>query len=518
MSHRHKALRGRRFAATVAVALTGALTLGACGGASSGTSGSSDGVLRVGELLDISSLDPAKGNAGYDHVKLYPMFDTLLTYSPDEMLPEPGLAKSWEFTDPTTLRLELNTGITFHDGEPFDAEAVKANLDRVLEGADEEITIGGDLAGVDEVTAVDEDTVEIALAAPNSALPLILADRAGMMVSPKAIEDGTVSEEPVGTGPYQFVEWRPGDRVVLESYDDYWKGTPKLDGIEFRILPDDTTRLNALRSGEIDFANALAASDYGTIESTGGLESSSSPTVAFWTLYLNPSMAPLDDVNVRKAINLALDREALMRSSHPEGDGEVAEGLFPEASWAYSEELSPYYEHDLDEAKRLMAESKYADGASLEIVLPPGSEDQRRMEIVQAQLAEIGITVKLRPLEQVQGTATFFDEKAVPVYHNQWTGRTDPALTMSLLFGAEGYFNVAKVEIPGFAEALEEALSSTDIEQRQAAIVEAEKAVAEAGMIVPLYFVQRPLAWQDSIEGFVPNLLGKPKFDSVGFE
>jgi len=514
MSIRHTPRRRRL---VVAVAVAGSLILAACGGGGS-SSDRGDDVLRVGELLDISDLDPAKGNAGYDHIKLYPMFDTLLSYSADELLPEPGLAESWEFVDPTTLRLELNTGITFHDGTPFDAAAVKVNLDRILDTADPDITIRGDLASVASVAAVDEDTVDILLKTPNSALPLILADRAGMMVSPDAIAAGTVSETPVGTGPYQFVEWRPGDRVVLERFDDYWGGTPKLQGIEFRIIPDDSTRLNALRSGEIDFANALAASDYGTVQDADGLESSSSPTVAFWTLYLNPSQAPLDDVKVRQAINLALDREALMLSSHPEGDGEVAYGLFPEASWAYSDELAPYYEHDLEAAQALMAESKYPDGASLEIVLPPGAEDQRRMEIVQSQLAEIGITVELRPLEQVQGTATFFDEKAVPVYHNQWTGRTDPALTMQLLFGQNGYFNVAKVDIPGFADAMQGALTSTDLDERAAAIVEAEKAVAEAGMIVPLYFVQRPLAWKDSLSGVTPNLLGKPKFDQVSFK
>src|SRR5690606_31422354 len=161
-------------------ALVSSMLLAGCGSLASAKAQLEE--LTVAMPSDLSSFDPATGNAGTDHVFLYPVYDTLIDFDPETTEPIPGLAESWEYTDDLTLELTLREGVTFHDGETFDAEAVAANLNR---SRAESSNLISELASISDVVATDGYTVEIRLSEPDSALPLILSDRSGMMVSPK---------------------------------------------------------------------------------------------------------------------------------------------------------------------------------------------------------------------------------------------------------------------------------------------------------------------------------------------
>src|SRR6202163_2566303 len=201
------------------------------------------GILRISAPANPSSLDPATGGAGSDHAFLFTIYDTLTEWDFETLKPKPGLAESWSFTDPTTLVLNIRAGITFHDGTPLDAEAVKFNLER--NKSDQKSNIKADLASMASSEITGPMQVTLKLNTPDAALPGILSDRAGMMVSPTALKAGAagnVARTPVGAGAYAFVNWADGERIVVKRNEKYWKRErPYPDGIEFAIISELTT-------------------------------------------------------------------------------------------------------------------------------------------------------------------------------------------------------------------------------------------------------------------------------------
>ena len=281
------------------------------------------GELTIGNPLTPSNLDPISGGSGGDHQSLYPMFDRLVNFEPETLEPLPGLATAWDYPDPQTLVLTLQDGVTFHDGTPFDAAAVKYNLDRAL--TLETSTVKADLSMIGSVDATAPDTVTIHLNRPDSSLLLILADRPGMMVSPTAVEaaGAEFGRQPVGAGPYTFVEYLPSDRLVLKKNPNYWQeGKPYLDQITFRYIADQQTAINALTAGEVDMTLSVNAADVDTLESNSDLNVVLHPSLSLDTCYFNFSRAPFDDVNARLAIEHARrprgdERGVRVRAGHP---------------------------------------------------------------------------------------------------------------------------------------------------------------------------------------------------------
>ena len=188
------------------------------------------GILRPEIYANPSSLDPMTGRAGSDHIALYPIFDRLVDWEPDTFRPRPGLAESWHFPDPRSLVLHLRQGVVFHDGTPMDAAAVKANLDRML--THPRSNLRGDLESVASVEVIDPGHVLLKLKYPDTALPLILSDRAGMMASPASFANGAdIDRRPVGAGPMQFVRWDDGDKIVMRRNPRcYWRGGTAVSG------------------------------------------------------------------------------------------------------------------------------------------------------------------------------------------------------------------------------------------------------------------------------------------------
>ncbi|MFV0309782.1 MAG: ABC transporter substrate-binding protein [Desertimonas sp.] len=474
------------------------------------------GTLRVAHGTPPSTLDPASGNSGYDHIYLYPMFDTLIRFTPDTMEPAPGLASSWEFTDETTLVLTLQEGVTFHDGTPFDAEAVKYNFERSMtwEGSN----IAGDLQSVDSVEVVDDLTVQVNLKNADTALPLILADRAGMMVSPTAAEElgEDFSLSPVGAGPFVFREWRIGERVVMDRYEDYWGEAPTLETIDFTIIVDNDTAMNAILAGQQDFIFNVEPSDLGRVEGNDSLTTSVSDRLFHYEFYVNLGRPPFDDVRVRQAFNLAIDRATLVQAT-AEGEGQIAMTPLPPGHWAYSDQFDDAYPYDPERARELLAEAGYEDGLTFEVVGWTTDIDVRRAEVIQAMLSEVGMQMDIRTTEVPQATAQFFDEKRYDAYLAAWTGRPDPTLTYTLLFSKDGYFNTAGVETPGLEELLIESRSVDGLEERATAFAELTQVVVDEALYVPLNFPPDIAVMSNRVVNYVPNLLGKPQLAYVGF-
>ncbi|MFB6675065.1 ABC transporter substrate-binding protein [Streptomyces sp. NPDC056390] len=487
----------------------------ACG-APVGESGSRD-TLRVGFVTsNPTSLDPAKGTAGSDHTILWSIYDSLIRFDKD-VNPEPSLAKSWKWVSPTHLRLDLVKGNKFQDGTAFDAEAVKFNLDRVRRGG-KGITIASDLAAVKDVKVSGPLTVDITTSRPAASLLLTLSDRAGMMVSPAALRknEAAVERHPVGAGAFTFTKWTPGDRIELRKAGTYWDAkSTKLDGISYRLMPDTQTRLNALQAGDIDFTYNVDPESFKGVENDARLAHESSLTLAYYQLFLNLGKKPFDDIRVRRAVAMAIDREALVKAVLGDGGGEAAWMPVPSAHWAYTPSLKGKPAYDPAAAKRLLAQAGHAHGLSFDVAFETGSLNERRAEIIKSSLAKVGITVNLRPNDTATTTAAFIESQSVQALNNRWTGRPDPATTYFAEFSENGFTNVGHFVDKDLDAALRAGESGRDQAARVAAYAKANKILIDVGFNIPLYFERDTAVFSKGVKGYQPTLLGKPRFDGV---
>ncbi|GAA2080640.1 ABC transporter substrate-binding protein [Aeromicrobium tamlense] len=485
------------------------VAVSACGGG--GSDGGDGGTLRVATQADISSMDPIRGNSGGDHQMLYPLYDTLVSFDED-LQPQPGLAESWEYETPTALVLKLREGVTFHDGAPLDAEAVKYNLERA---AAEGSNIAADVESIESVEVVDDLTVKLNLTQPNSALVMTLADRAGMMVSPQAAEaaGGDLSTNPVGAGGWKFVDWKRGTSMTYEKFDDYWdEDVERVDKVVIRVMPEPKTRATSLRSGQQDIAWDIVPADAESIQDDDKLTLHEQPRMWTWMIYTNRASEELGDPRVRRALSLAMDRDQLLKSAYF-GLGTKPRGFLPDGYWAEPSEKAQL-DYDVDEAKKLIAEAG-AEGLSFDMLLYADSTSTRVGEILKQQWSEIGVTANLVPREVNQANSDYFNDVKTPAFFAAWTGRPDPALTYRLMFTKEAYFNTSKQSTPGIEEALAEDAVATTQEDRKKALDKASEAVVEDMPIIPIVFQHSLTGLGENVEGFESNLLGKPKLLGV---
>ncbi len=499
----------KRAGVALATALTLALT--ACGG--DGDGGGSDQRLDVAVPADASSLDPILGSAGGDHVMLYPIYETLIGFDAD-MVPRPGLVESWSQASSKELTLRLRDGLTFHDGAVLDAEAVRFNLERARgEGSN----VAVDLASVTEVRVDDPLTVTLELSEPDSSLLMVLSDRAGMMVSPAAVEDsdGDVSDNPVGAGPWSIVEWKRGQFLRVEQFDDYWDAdVTRVPELQFNVIADPTTRATSLRSGKQDVALGYAPSDAAELDGKSDVQLVRTPRLWVDQVYFDLGSPELEDVRVRRALNLAIDRTTIVESAYF-GLGSPASTLFPGTYWAANEELS--YDFDPDQARALLAEAGAPD-LTFDMLLSADAGTVRMGEILQQQWADVGVTVNLKPLEGVQAVNAYFVDHAEPALLSAFTGRPDPTMAFDVLFSDSSFYNVSGLAVPGLAEALESTDASLEGDQRAPGFRDAATAVFENASFLPISFPDNLIALGEDVSGFEDNLLGKPKFLGVSLD
>lgn len=503
----------RKPLAAVAVLAAAALLLTACGSGST-SPGSTDRALRVAVATDASSLDPIRGSTTSDQQLLYPMYDTLISHNL-AMDPEPGLAESWEYVTPTELKLSLREGVVFHDGTPFNAEAVKYNVER---GQEEGSVIVADLASIEEVRIDDEYTATLLLSGPDASLLMLLTDRPGMMVSPTAAEaaGGDLSTDPVGAGGWKFTEWRSGEVLRLERFDDYWDtDSVRVPAIDFNVLVEPQTRANSLIGGQQDIALDIATPHVDLLRDADDATLFESDRLISNIVYINTASPELGDPLVRRALALGVDREALVESGFF-GFGEPMRGVFPDGFWAEPPE-GVGYDYDPDEARRLLAEAGQ-ESVSFDLAVIANAQYTRIAEILQEQWAEIGVTVNILPREVVQQNQEFFVEGKHPASLTQMQPGPDPAKTYSGGFSSTGFYNASKVAPPGLEEALAEQNELTTQEERKPGLDRAAQALFDYSAAIPLTSSVGLVGLGEGVTGFELSLVGKPKFIGVSLE
>jgi peptide/nickel transport system substrate-binding protein len=456
-----------------------------------------------------SNYDPHVAFNQFANVFLYPAYDRLTELTPDGEL-EPMLAESWEFQEgDTVLRLNLRQGVTFHDGTPFNAEAVKANIERgkTLENS----AVRADLAPVEEAVVVDEYTVDLRLSAPGAALPALLADRAGMMVSPGAFDNPDLDLRPVGAGPYKVKDHQPGAVITFEPFEDYWDPDAQtLGGLEITMQLDPEARLRAMQDGQID-GTTLNPDQIERAESAG-VEVLTSPIAAAFLLYVNKSKTGLDDVRVRTAISLALDREGIADALHY-GRCAPSSQVFPEFYWAHNAEVE-VDAFDVEEARNLMEQAGYGGGLDLSAVVVNVPFYSSQLEAIQAQLGEIGINLTVTALEPTE-LLSRFNTGGADMYFSQWPGAVDPAKTVASLFAETSSLNPGGYTNPEINELAADGLAVIEQEDRAPIYQELSKVAAEDRFHVVVCNPEAVYVLDPSVQNLVPTLGGSYDFRGV---
>jgi peptide/nickel transport system substrate-binding protein len=508
----------------LAVVASAAVLLAACGGGNAGQEGAGgaaggsggasaaadpDAVLRFQfGTPGGSNYDPATSTNQFVNTFLYPAFDRLIYQTPEGDL-EPMLAESYEFSeDNLTFTMTLREGVTFHDGTPFDAAAVVANIQRgqTLENS----TLRADLAVVREAVAVDPRTVELRLASTAGSLPALLADRAGMMTSPAAFGNDDLDLMPVGTGPYRVTAHQPGVLVTYERYEDYWDPEAQtLGGIEISIQLDPEARLRALTDGQVD-ATALNT-DQADLVTGDGLTVDSRVSAAAFILYLNKTVPGLDNADVRRALSLAVDRAGISEALQG-GRCTPSSQLFPEGYWANSPDVATVA-YDPEQARQLLAGAGYATGLTIDAVVINVPFYVAQLEAIQAQLAEVGVTVNVTALEPTELLSRFVGGEA-DAYFSQWPGATDPAKTVAGLLLAQSTLNPGGYTDPDIDRLAAEGLGAVGEEARAPIYQELSATVAEEEFHVVICNPENVFAFGPGVSGLTSGLTGA--FDLTG--
>ncbi|QQP92180.1 ABC transporter substrate-binding protein [Skermanella sp. TT6] len=368
-----------------------------------------DEVLVVGQIAEPKSLDPHAVTATNDFRILMNLYDGLVRFRSGTLEVEPALARSWKVSeDGRTYTFHLRDGVAFHDGTPFDAEAVKFNFDRMLDDRHPQHDTGPFplaffFSAVERTEAVDPLTVRFHLKEPYAPLLSNLAYPTGLLVSPAAVRAAgkEFGRQPVGTGAYRFAQWESNAKVVLERNADYWDGAPTLQAVIFRPLTDANTRLTELLAGGLDLMVEVPPDAVDLLRKAGGFTLYEQAGPHLWFLILNTREGPFKDPRARQAVNLAIDKQALV-DQVLQGTATVADGIVPAAfEWAHDDTLEPY-PHDPDRARQLLREAG-AENAELTFLVAEGGSGMLApipmATAIQADLAKVGLKVNIQTYE-----------------------------------------------------------------------------------------------------------------------
>ncbi len=431
--------------------------------------------LRVGLQSDIDTLDPVQSNNIAARSVFTALCDRLVDID-EKLALQPQLATSWAWSDDhRALTMQLRPGVVFHDGTAFDAEAVKFNLERALNQPGSRRR--SEISVIARIVPVDSLTVRIELDAPFAPLLAQFTDRAGMMMSPQAIASGAnPATKPVCSGPFEFVERVAQDRIVVKRFERYWdRANVKLDAVVFRPMPDTTVRLLNLRSGGIELAERVAASDVAAIRADPKLRLTEITGLGFTSIIVNVGNGvraknPLgEDARLREALDLTIDREVLNRVAF-EGANRAGNQPVPPDSPFYTPSFA-LLRPDIARAKALLAAAGQPSLA-VKLLVPNTTEFRAMAEILQAMAGEAGIRMEIDTAE-LATAAQMMNKGDFQAFLIGWSGRVDPDGNVYGFNHCKGANNDSRFCDPRVDAALDRTRASLGEVERRAAFLDA---------------------------------------------
>ncbi|MEA2530329.1 MAG: peptide/nickel transport system substrate-binding protein, partial [Thermomicrobiales bacterium] len=538
-------LNRRRFLSGTAgagVGLAGVRTLGAAPGprsAGSRTRGQQGGTFTFAMWQSPDSLDPAVSgliSAGY---VLGQVYESLIWHLPG-LQPDkefyPGLAESWEISpDAKEYTFHLRKDVKFHDGTPLTAEAIKVTYDHIVDPNTKSRSAVTALGPYDHTEIIDDYTAKIVFKEPNGAFLNTVAQPTFSPSSPAALQKygADYGQNPVGTGPFMFKEWVVNDHVTLVRNPDYaWpspafknQGPPLIDEIVFRIIPDAATRVNALKTGEVDMAENLPPQDVVGFQGDAGFQVfNASVTGMPYCIMVNAAKAPTDDLKVRQALQFATSQEQIVEALY-QGVYEPSHNVFLPTTLGYDESLDAMYSYDPAKAAALLDEAGWVldgdvrkkDGQELKLnfvnIANFGFDDISLL--LQAQFQEIGIQAEIsaESFPTVGETYNRGDHNLADFFYYA----VDPYF-MRALFNCDQIaagFNWMHYCNPDLDALVQQGNSTGDAEQRAQIYAQAAKVAMEAAVVIPIYEQRAVFAGKTSIKDLLFSVNGMPYFHDV---
>jgi peptide/nickel transport system substrate-binding protein len=490
----------------------GSLLLGNAARAETPQSG---GTLNAGLVNDAKTYDPIYSVEFTERVVLYLVFNTLVKYAPDFSI-RPELAKSWE-TSPDGKRIvfTLQEGVTFHDGTPFNADVVKWNIEKRLDPAVQSPQRNLLAPIIASIEALDPQRVAFNLTQPSPGIFSLLGDRPGFMVSPAAWQKlgKDFGGQPVGTGAFKFKEWVRGSQVTLEKNPDYWeKGLPYLDRIIVRDLAGSVVGLQRLLTGEIDYVGELTPSDIVPLERRTDIVLAPIQVGRWYFLQWHVNAAPFDNPKLRLAFAHAIDHRRI-NDITMRGKGSVSNGPTPEGLWWYDPTIKSF-DYDPAKAKALLAEAGYPNGFDAVLATPQVTVFQQLDQLLQEQLAAVGIRLTLPPVAASEWYAKVVNG-TTNMSPARWTQRADPDGLLTILFDSKGFANTMKYSNAQVDALLQQARTTYDIPTRKRLYSEVQQMIVNDLPMVPLIFSAEYGALRGNVRGFewIPDQI--PRFREV---
>lgn len=432
---------------------------------------------------------------------------------------KPGLAESWEYLDDSTLQFKLRQGVVFHNGEPFNADAVKFTFDRLLGEEGQKGPQYSNYTSIDKVEVVDEFTVKMHLKSPDPVLLTKLAGYGAVIVPPKYVQekgDDHFNNNPVGTGPFKMTEYKRDQQFVLEKNPDYWKeGLPKLDKVTFKVIPESSTRLAELQTGKIDIMKRVEVAQANSVKETDFLELKEVGTPTVFSLRFDTAQKPLDDVRVRQAINYAIDKDTIIEEILG-GFGKPISTYQSDLSFGNNPDLEPY-PYDAEKAKELLAEAGVAEGTTLEVFIP--GNDGTFKELTQAvsfYLEEVGLKLNINSVDNTTLISDLIPKgEAGHMYRQGWGGWTLDYDNTAYLMYHEGEqwnpsFKDEKVE-----ELLAAQRATVDQAEREVIFKELTERLYELAPEANLYQAVDLYAVNKRVENFQPPHEDRMRLEEV---
>jgi len=479
------------------------------------------GTITVATSIDPGSWDPidtflvswsAAGNN---------LFDGLTARGPDMKL-QPGLATSWEFLDDGgRIRFKLRQNVKFHNGEPFNAGAVKFTFDRLLGDEGKKGPQQSNYTSISKVEIVDDYTVDFIMKQPDPVLLTKLAGYGGVIVPPKYIQekgDAHFNMNPVGTGPFKFVEYSPKVSLTLEAFSEHWNGAPKLDKVVLRFISEANTQVAELQSGRLDIATLIPFGLTPTVEKSPNLNLVSIPGPTVVSLRLNTKEGITKDVNVRKALIMGIDRDAIIKAVLL-GHGKPIASFQSELSFGNDPALKPL-PFDLAKAKQMLQQAKVSAGAPVRIDFR--GNDATFREVAQAAAGyfqALGLKPALQPHEPpVLLNDIIPNGKTGEAWHQAWGGWTfDYDNNAYLMYHSGEKWNPYDND-PKLNALLEKQRTIFDVKEREKVLQEVARYVADQALEIPLYNQNTVIGVNKRVKNFVPPADLRFRFTDVTVE
>ncbi|WP_313894601.1 ABC transporter substrate-binding protein [Psychrobacillus sp.] len=470
-------------------------SIGTSSGSSIEQSAKSGGVVRFAMATEVDSLDPYQSAATDTSSMMDNVFDGLFdTNEKGELIP--NLADSYEISeDGLTYMFQLKEGVKFHDGSDFSAEDVVYSYSK-LAGLKTGEPMNSKFAGISSIEVVSDYEVVVSLKEIDSSF----IARNIVAIVPSDYEQQ--SKQPIGAGPFKFKEYKAGQQLVLVKNADYYlEGkTPKVDEVQFKIMPDAQSSILAMQAGEIDVLPGIT--EQGLMQLGDSVEVVSGPQNMVQLMALNNSFGPLSDIRVRQAINYAIDKDSIIDTVAEGKATKLGSNFSPAMDFYFEEGLENFYETNIEKAKQLMAEAGFADGFDLQLTVP--SDYQFHVDTAQmlaSQLQQININVKIEPIEFSTWLERVYTNAEYESTVISFTGKLDPFEVVGR-FVSDYPKNFVKFDNEKFDSVLDSAVKEKDEKEKANLYKEAQRILTEEAGSVFIMDPDRSIAMANGLTGF----------------